>query len=40
MYVPTLALQILDHNKAGSSDIPLKGIMVRRGLRYDTMRCC
>lgn len=32
MYVPTLALQILSHNKDGSSDINLKGIMVGNGV--------
>lgn len=32
MYVPTLALQILNHNKAGDSDINLKGIMVGNGV--------
>jgi len=32
MYVPTLALQILDNNKAGRSNINLKGIMVGNGV--------
>lgn len=37
MYVPTLALQILSHNKAGKSSINLKGIMVRYTCRSHAM---